>query len=51
MKALPIEWIKCKTIPELEDKIDKWEHSENDKNKMIRKYKWNTQNLWDTINN
>jgi hypothetical protein len=32
-----------------EDKLEEWDQTVNDHEKMLRKYEWNMQNIWDTI--
>jgi hypothetical protein len=33
----------------LKNKAEQLEHSDKDKEKILKKYKWNKQDLWDTI--
>jgi hypothetical protein len=36
-------------ISGLKDKVEESEHSDKDTERILRKYKWNRQDLWDNI--
>jgi hypothetical protein len=49
LKALFIEWKVKNQVSKIEGEIEELDQSTKHKEMILRKYKWNIQDVWDTF--